>query len=63
MELAELFAEILREVLADIVVVIAVGVIVTAEAVTEVTSGTELKVWVEIQQLKELKVLLIAVYY
>jgi hypothetical protein len=58
-----LAAEILGEVLADVVVVIAMGVVVAAEAVTEVAGGTELKARVKIQQLEELKVLLVAVYY
>ena len=43
-----LTAEILREVFADVVVIITVGVIVAAEAITEVASRTELKVRVEI---------------
>jgi hypothetical protein len=38
-----LTAEILREVLADVIIIITIGVIVTAEAVTELASRTELK--------------------
>ena len=40
--------EILGEVLADVVIIIAAGVVVTIEAVTEVTGGMELKARVEI---------------
>jgi hypothetical protein len=43
-----LTAEILREVLMDVVIIITTGVIVAAEAVTEVTSRTELKARVKI---------------
>ena len=43
-----LTAEILGEVLTDVIIVITTGVVVAAEAITEVASRTELKVRVEI---------------
>ena len=36
--------EIFREVLTDVVIIITIGVVVATEAITEVTSRTELKV-------------------
>jgi hypothetical protein len=49
--------EVLVDVLVDILADIA------ADIVVDVADRTELEAWVEIQQLEELEVLLIAIYY
>ena len=55
MELAELFADVVMDVVMDVAAEILMGVL------AKIAGGTELEARVEIQQLEELEVLLVAV--